>query len=75
MISPTFGGTKAAAAEIEIFGEILIGGTEQEGEVEGEETPAEKAAETVAEMEVIRTREATAPLPRILRRLPTRHPG
>ena len=74
MISPTFGGTKAAAAaEIEIFEEILIGGMEEEGEVEeeGEETAAEKAAE----MEVIRTREATAPLPRILRRLPTRHLG
>ena len=74
MISPTFGGTKAAAAaaEIEIFEEILIGGTE-EGEVEeeGEETAAEKAVER----EVIRTREATAPLPRILRRLPTRHLG
>ena len=71
MISPTFGGTKAAVAESEIFGEILIGGMEEEGEEEVEET----AAETVAEREVIRTREATAPLPRILRRLPTRHLG
>ena len=71
MISPTFEGTKGAAAgvaEIEIFEEIL---TEEMEEGEEEETGAETAAET----EFIRIREATVPLRLILQRLPTRHPG
>ena len=67
MISPTFEGTKGAAAgvaEIEIFEEILTEEME-----EGEEE------ETAAETEFIRIREATVPLRLILQRLPTRHPG
>ena len=75
MISPTFEGTKGAAAgvaEIEIFEEIL---TEEMEEGEEEEEEEETAAETAAETEFIRIREATVPLRLILRRLPTRHPG